>query len=88
MVSNTIETEWGYYVIKDDKIYIPVINAVGKLGMILKELHLKHNINRFIFSAVLNRESLIPHLRHIVREFEEFHDKAKCYSHCIEVLYD
>jgi hypothetical protein len=77
---------WGYAVIKDDAIWIPVI--VGKLAPILKSLYDLTKIKRMIFSAVLNPNELKSHLRNIIREWDEWFEETGDYSHCIEIEYE
>jgi hypothetical protein len=84
--NSTIVAGWGYSVIKDGAIWIPVI--MGKMSLVLKDLYEKTGIKRMIFSAVLNPDELKSHLRNIKREWDEWFPEAQEYSHCIEIEYE
>ncbi|NVM21403.1 MAG: hypothetical protein HWN68_06450 [Desulfobacterales bacterium] len=80
-----IQGNWGYAVIKDGAIWIPAVE--GRLKPILQELYKRTGMKRMIFSSVLDPESLKPHLRNIVKEWDVWFEEAGDYSHCIEIDY-
>jgi len=86
MTEEKIEGDWGYAVIEDNKLWIPVIK--GNMRDILKTLHEKTGIKRMIFSAVLNPEDFKKHLRNIVKEWDAWFEEVDDYSHCIEIEYE
>jgi len=81
-----IQGNWGYAVIKNGAIWIPAIE--GDMKIILKKLYEMTGINRMIFSAVLNPESLKSHLKNIIKEWDEWFEEVGDYSHCIEIKYE
>lgn len=85
-MKQTLEGDWGYAIVEDDKIWIPAIR--GNMGNIIRELHKRTGIKRMIFSAVLNPESFKKHLKNIVREWDEWFKEVEDYSHCIEIEFN
>ena len=81
-----IEGNWGYAVVKEDAIYIPVID--GEMSKILKELYERTKQKRMIFTAVLNPESFKKHLKNIKREWDHWWKEMEAFSHCIEIEYE
>lgn len=79
------EGEWGYAIVKDGVLWIPVIS--GNMSEILQDLYEKTGITKMIFSAILNPESFKLHLKNITREWDEWFDKLQDWSHCIEISY-
>jgi hypothetical protein len=77
---------WGYAVVKKGAIWIPAV--FGPLHPILQNLYEITGIKRMIFSAVLNPDSFKTHLKNIIREWDEWFEEAKDYSHCIEIEYE
>ena len=82
---NVISGNWGYAIIKDDCIWIPAFMC--RLSPLLKALYKKTGLKKMIFSAILNADKLRPHLKNIKREWDEWFEEAKDYSHCIEIEY-
>jgi len=80
-----IKGNWGYAIYYEKKIWIPVIIAENRLKEVLQYLTEHFNTNSIIFSAVLNPERLKKHLKHIVREWNEYFEEIDEYSHCIEI---
>jgi hypothetical protein len=84
-----IDGEWGYACVEDGAVFIPAVKATDEwpLRRVLAHLHAETGLSRFIFSAVLNPDSLKPHLRNIVREWDEYVPEVGDHSHCIEIAY-
>lgn len=81
----TIEEPWGYACVDEDCVWIPVV--FGPLRLILADIHKRTGKTRMIFSAVLDAEELKTHLRHIVREWDQWFAEIGDWSHCIEIEY-
>lgn len=85
-----IDGPWGYACVVDDALFIPAVMATPEwpLRRVLAHLHAESGLTRMVFSAVLDAEGLKPHLRNIVREWDEFVEEMGDWSHCIEVRYE
>lgn len=84
-----IEGEWGYACVQDGAVFIPAVVATAEwpLRRVLAHLHRETRLRRMIFSAVLNSSALTPHLRHVVKEWDEWVPEMQSFSHCIEIDY-
>lgn len=85
-----IDGGWGYAREEPDAVFIPVVMATMEhsLGRVLAELYALTNQTRMIFSAVLDADKFRPHLRNIVREWDEYVPELEDESHCIEIRYE
>lgn len=86
----TLDGDWGYACVEGDAVFIPVVQATPDwpLRRVLAHLHAETHLRRFVFSAVLNPDELKSHLRHVVKEWDEFVPYLGDYSHCIEIAYE
>ncbi len=85
-MNKVILGSWGYAIVEDDKVFIPVI--MGGMKDVLADIYKKTSITRMIFSAVLNPNDFKTHLRNIVREWDEWFEEVGDYSHLIEIKYE
>lgn len=88
--SITIDGEWGYACIEHGAVFIPAVMATADwpLRRVLAHLYQQSKLTRFIFTAVIDPDGLKSHLRHVIREWDEYVEYMDDYSHCIEIEYE